>query len=402
MVAVMRGWRSHFSIPILLGIAFASNAQNPSPWHGGILGTEDSYTPDGQLVRNLTYSDFERIPRHETLTGGSELTYLLDAAKATVYVFARILNNQGEVGRRLTVIPLNNRRAIRTVDYPAVCSACPSCRGCNLQSQIAISANGRYLFTLMERRQEHHQKPQLGQFANDDDASVDEQVILVYDTATGRFLDSPILPDLLSPRNYWLLPSSEPESFEILVSYPSMRLLRYRVAGSRQQKGVVIGELAASLSDADVVRDPVNGRTLFLRYDGRVVEVKDRLKEIGFIEPMVASRKMYSPSVSGNGKLLFVPTGPRDTRNRLASTGNFEPISYIDQIDVYDAANLTRLRTLRSQRPLLEVVPNEDGTLLYTAIPNHARLVILNSDNLWQEAERQIPSPIRQITLVEP
>ena len=260
---------------------------------------------------------------------------------------------------------------------------------------MSLSPDGRYVFTLRERLQEHHAMPPPGQIANDDDASFVEQVITIYDSSTGRFLNGPVSTFLPGVTGYQLLPSSEPESFEILEFDPSIRLLRYRIAGGGAQNGVALSELEAPKSDAQVIRDPANARTLLVRTDGMVIEVAARLRQIGAVIPLAPGRRMYSPALSGDGKLLFIPTGP--TKNTAV---RFAPFFYIDQIDVYEASGLTRLRSLRSQRPLLEVVPNQDGSILYAAIPDRRSVVVLNSESLWQEEEHLTESAIHHIVLL--
>jgi hypothetical protein len=257
---------------------------------------------------------------------------------------------------------------------------------------MAISPDGRYVFSLIARLQEHHTKFAPGEIANDDDASLYEEVVLTYDSKEGRLLPDRVSVFFGQPGDYYLLPSSEPGSFEILTFQPSIRLTRYRMHGSERQNGLVVGE-SKSGSVVQTVWDSANARTLLLCSNGTVIEVKGHLKDVGRIDPTPALRQMFSASVSGNGKLLFVPSGP--ARN---DTNRYLPAFYTDQIDVYDAENFTKLRTLRSQRPLGPVVPNREGTRLYT--PGASSVLILNSESLWQEEVHATEISVGRITLI--
>jgi hypothetical protein len=380
-------WRSRTSLLILLGIAPASYAQNPSPWHGRIIGIEDTYGPRG-LIQNLTYTDLENVSQRGVLTADSQLNYLLDAASATVYVYRRSISGEGE-NRSLEIIPLDNMAARKVVGYPPVCYACPACRGCTPdQAQIAISTDGRYVFTIMYRFLAPL-KPSPPQIPMTDDSAVVKEVALPYDRVAGQFLDTYVFP---VQQGGWLLPSSEPDSFEL---FSDGRLVRYHVGGRQVIEGAVVGEVAFPAGRYYPTRDTANARSLFLFENGKVIEAAGHLKDIGNIDPLPASRRRYSASVSGNGKLLFGPTGPANW-----AAGKFAPGPYIDQIDVYDAMTLARLRSLHSQRPLLDVIPNQDGGRLYAAIPGRPSIVVLNSNTLWQEEEHLTQLPIRQIMLL--
>src|SRR5271154_1906936 len=241
----MSSWQLLNALAIVLSVSLGSDAQNPSPWHGRVLGIEDSHGPNG-LIRNLTYSDFQNVPQHEILTTDSELRYLLDATSATIYVFRRRLTNEGETHRSLAIIPLNNRRATKQIEYPAVCRACAACSYCVGETQLAVSPDGRFLFTLMERLQRHRLTLQPGQFATDDDASFAEPVIVTYDSTTGRFLDGTVYWNVRSPSRYWLLGGTQPGNFEILTINPgTIHLLRFKASGPQTQNGVVLSELPA-------------------------------------------------------------------------------------------------------------------------------------------------------------
>ena len=172
-------------------------------------------------------------------------------------------------------------------------------------------------------------------------------------------------------------------------------LVRYRVAGHGIRKDAVLNQLAFPDSHYQLIRDPTNPRTLFLFENGKVIEAAGALREMGDIAPLPMLRRMYSPSISGNGKLLFVPTGP-DTW----PAKKFSASVYIDQIDVYDAMTLVRLRSLHSQRPLLDVIPDQDGGRLFAAIPGRPSFLILNSNTLWQEEDHLTQFPIRKMTLL--
>ncbi len=113
----MLSWRSRISIPILLGVVLASYAQDPSSWHGRILGIEDS--PNGQ--KSLAYEDMRNVSQRGTLTEASILTYLLDVSSATAYVSQVKVTNQGESGRSLRVMGLNNARVNKIVDVGVLC-----------------------------------------------------------------------------------------------------------------------------------------------------------------------------------------------------------------------------------------------------------------------------------------
>jgi hypothetical protein len=371
----MLSWRSPISI-FLLGIGLSTNAQNPSPWHGRILGIEESYPSVSGRTQSLTYTDLNNGSQRGTLSTDSEIIYTLNESSATIYVFKRKLANDGEPSQDLEIIPLNNIGATRRVRYPPVCSACPGCGCAGQGTRIVVSRDAHYVFTALTRRL---------------NGPGTEQIVVTYDSVAGRFLDSLVS---LFPVGGLLLSSSEPESFEMLTN--GLKLLRYKVHGPEVQKGVVVSELPVPDNRGQLIRDSANARTLFLCVDGKVIEITDRLKQIGQIDAPSPMRRSFPATISGDGKLLFVPTGPIKTATANASS----TAVYIDQIDVYNAASLTRLRTLHSQRSLLDVIPNHDGTMLYAAIPDRPSIVVLDSETLWQEEDHLTQSPIRQITLL--
>lgn len=385
---------------VIFSVAIVLQGQNPSPWHGRVLGVGSSYPPNGPSQQVLTYTDMGPPWEHGRLTQDFALNYVLDAGSSTVYVWrdspvTTPVNSPVSNIRRqiLEILPLENMRANRkTIDCTSVCTACPSCRYCKGGAQMAISPDGRYVFSLIARLQEHHTKFAPGVIANDDDASFYEEVVLTYDSKEGRLLPDRVSVFLGQPVVYSLLPSSEPESFEILTFQPSIRLARYSMHGSDRQNGLVLGE-STSGSVVQTVWDSPDARTLLLCSNGTVIEVKGHLKNVGRIDPTPPLRQMSSASVSGNGKLLFVSSGP--ARN---DTNRYLPAFYTDQIDVYDAVNFTKLRTLRSQRPLGHVVPDREGTRLY--VPGASSILILNSESLWQEEVHATDISVGRITLI--
>jgi hypothetical protein len=376
---------------VIFSVAIVLQGQNPSPWHGRVLGVGSSYPPNGPSQQVLTYTDMGPPWEHGRLTQDFALNYVLDAG-STIYVWKRSLVSDKE-HQIFEILPLENMRANRkTIECTAVCTACPSCRYCKGGAQMAISPDGRYVFALIERLQEHHTTFAPGVIATDDDASFYEEIVLTYDSKADRFLPDRVSLFLGQPVAYSLLPSSEPESFEILTFYPSIRLARYSMHGSERQNGVVLGE-SSSGTLVQAAWDSTNARTLLLCSNGNVIEVKGHLKDVGRIDPTPALRQMHPASLSGDGKLLFVPSGPAGTRG-----DRYFPPSYTDQIDVYDATNFTKLRTLRSQRALGQVVPNRDGTRLYT--PGASSVLILNSESLWQEEVHPTDISVGRITLI--
>jgi hypothetical protein len=145
---------------------------------------------------------------------------------------------------------------------------------------------------------------------------------------------------------------------------------------------------------SQLVEDHLNRRHLLIRGDGVVVEVRDGLKRIGTLSAVIASRRMYSPSITGDGKLLVIPTGPSRSEDRFA------PPFYIDQIDTYDVASLTRVHSIGLQRPILQIRPNQNGTELY-ALPSGGRtMLILDAATLWEKREYVMGLPICGFTVV--
>lgn len=387
---MLRG-RSLIRIAILLSLPLG--AQDPTLWHGRILGVGEWHGGTGPSQQVLTYADTGPGYEHGTLTNAFQISYRLDAASSTVYVWKRNLSNEGREFQGFEMLPLTNMKARTSIDCTAVCTACPTCRSCRGPASMVTSPDGRYVYSLIERFQEHHTTFAPGQIAFDDDASFHEQVILTYDSKDGRMLADRVTLFLGQPVAYFLLPSSEPESFEILTYYPSVRLCRFSMHGSGRQNGVVLGDLGKSTGQVELAWDTANARTLLLWSDGRVIEAKGGLKQIGKIDHLGPLRRMYSASVSGDGKLLFVPTGP--VRN---GADRYLPARYFDLIDVYDAMSLVKLRSLRLQRPLSEVVPNRDGTKLY--VPDGPIILVLNSETLWQEEWHATEPFTNRITLV--
>jgi hypothetical protein len=384
-----------FALVVLLVVGIAQ-AQDAEHWHGHVLGLE-IYLNDSAPQR-LTYTDLGLPFRKASLGSGKGLTYLYDPKSATVYTTS-ISGTGPQQGFVLEVLPLSNGQR-HTILYPPICHACPSCAECHGTIQMALSPDGRYLFTLVERIQAHRMTLPPGTFANDDDASFVEQVITVFDTANLRFLDQLVTTGLGNPVAYRLLASPDSGHFDILLFHPGPTLFRWSVEFPSKQASQSVGKLSfndQSFNDSyasQVVEDPVNRRHLLIRGDGAVVEVRDGLKRIGTVSAVISTRRMYSPSITGDGKLLVIPTGPAQGEDR------FVPPVYIDQIDTYDLASLTRVRSLRLQRPILQIRPNQNGTELYALPAGGRTMLILDAATLWQKREYVLEPPICEFTVI--
>ncbi len=246
----------------------------------------------------------------------------------------------------------------------------------------------------MQRLQVHRKKTSSqGDFANDDDASFFEQVAVVYDVCRAQFRE-PVALGLYNLDVYDLLPGSDAGHFEILVSNDSgIELSEWDTDAPSDTNGKTLGHITFGPEGkrwlaSKPIWDAAHDRHLLILGGGEVIEIRHGLKRIGKVAGLGSSRTMYTPTVSEDGKLLVVPTGPYRNWSPLL------PAFYIDQVDFYDVTTLKPLRSLHSQRPFLQIQPNYDGSLLL-ALPAGGKVIdVLNSATLWQDREYTLEIPL--------
>jgi hypothetical protein len=268
---------------------------------------------------------------------------------------------------------------------------------------MALSPDGRYLFSWTDRLQVHRERLPPGTIAYDD-ASFEEQVIAVFDTVNQRFLDQLITATFGNPFYYDLLGSRDSNHVDILEVYPGVRLLRWSIEPHATREPQTVADLRLDDSSsvqqlgARLIEDPVHRRRLLIRGDGVVVEVRDGLKQIGAVSAAIAPRLMWWPSISGDGKLLVIPTGSDRIGDRVLP--GFPPGFYIDQIDTYTVADLKRVRSLHLQRPFCQVRPNQNGTELYALPAGGRSMLILDAATLSLKREYVLDPPICDFTVI--
>jgi len=240
--------------------------------------------------------------------------------------------------------------------FPKICYEGPACRGCRGPAKMARSYDGRYVFTMIERRQEHHQRPPPGVVANDDDASFDEQIVIPFNVTTSIFLP-PTVVNWGQPLRYEILPAEQANHFLIIVNgwEKNIRLLDYQMNALDEppRQPVELGTIAVPDSFWQALFDSEHHRMLLVFQDGTVLEVSTRgsMKQLGSIP---AFRNALPTKLSGDGNLLFVMTNPATAANEIA---------------VYNANSLRLIRTMKSQRPLTHLVPDYDGSSFYATAP---------------------------------
>jgi hypothetical protein len=98
----------------------------------------------------------------------------------------------------------------------------------------------------------------------------------------------------------------------------------------------------------------------------------------GGVDALAGDRVYGEATASGDGRLLFLPSGP----TRKSDVYRFQ---YMDRIAVYRCSDLRKLREQSLQRPLRFIRANQDGSQLYATGAIFNQISILDAETLWQE-----------------
>jgi hypothetical protein len=278
----------------------------------------------------------------------------------------------------------------RTVYYPA--GFWP------LGWSLAISPDGASLYTFIRWVHRATAIPQPGVAVTDTDASFYETFAYIFDTKTGNFLPKTV--DALQTggagRN---LDSSRfvvSQALQLDVYSPEDGSVhRYHVSrdGAVASSEVVPIPQPAKVSPvtkAVFERCSAPEVTCFVHDDGLVVVAAAGSYRAAGIDRPEPGRQFLTPTVSQDGGLLFVPSGP-------AAPGSPR---YTDRIAVYDTRDLSKVRQLESQRPLGPITASPDGSRIYTILPETANIAALNSVSLWEEKLLRFNTPIKSVAVV--
>jgi len=368
----------------------------------GILGQEAQPPPrawivalsahvnDG-LAQKLLYTDLFTFNRPLEIAIGLNPSFTFDPQSHTVF----FVSEKGDDRRTLLEIIATSREPgyAQSVVVPRQSIPLPACDRCR-RRQLAISADKRYFFALVDRLHSARMTIPAGVIATDDDASYYEQVVTTYDLGSRELLPDQGVFSLSSHGIHVVLPSRSPRSFNLLVVDDisnDLILNEYQlkqsgaIQSTREVSRVPLPPSADPFTRFVAIPSAASG--LLIRSDGIVVAVTDSLRRTGVVSPPGEGRRFYDPTISEDGKLLFLPSGPKWDPKR-------NPPMYIDQLDVYSVGGLKPLKRLFLQRPLKMLAANADGTSLFGLTVNGLSMIVMNAETLWQETEYALSNPL--------
>jgi hypothetical protein len=149
------------------------------------------------------------------------------------------------------------------------------------------------------------------------------------------------------------------------------------------------------------VRSPGGGDIYYFQSDGALFRLGSGpgMGSFSGMDALAPDRLFGEATVSGDGQLLFVPSGPAKPPGPFGS----QPYdwSYVDRISTYRMPDLRKLREQSLQAPLRRIWASYDGSTLFaTEMPRNS-LVFLDADTLWRRRVVQVsPGDIESIAVV--
>jgi hypothetical protein len=278
----------------------------------------------------------------------------------------------------------------RTVNYPA--GLWP------LGWSLAISPDGASVYTLVRWLHRATVAPAPGVVMTDGDASYYETLAYIFDTRTGNFLPKPVAGLQMDGAG----PNFDAARFVVSQAL-QLDLYSPQVGGVRRYHLSRDGAVASSevvpipqpakvspVTKAAFGRCGAPGITYFVHDDGLVVVGAEGSYRAASIDKPDSGRQFLTPTVSQDGRLLFMPSGP---------AGPGSP-RYCDRIAVYDARDFSKVRQLESQRPLGPIAASTDGSRIYTVLPETAAIAALNAVSLWEEKTLRFSTPIKSVAVI--
>jgi len=295
-----------------------------------------------------------------------------------------------ELGQpRLAVVDFADGGATVEYAYPGPLSA----RGVSM----AWSEEGRWLYTLTGRvtARDRYPKPDQG------GTVVEQAIIYTFDTTTSQFLpetetDHEFFEGMVIKPNGKLYvalgPFPGPSTFDHILIAENGRTVSEAPRRFAGEKG-----LPAKKGTFQLVMNPAGGPSYYIQSDGYVLRMEANGSGMGGpggIDPIAPDRFLGETTVSGDGRLLFVPSGP--VRPPSYKYG----WRYVDRISTYRMSDLRKIREQGLQRPFRRIWSNFDGNILFaTEMPND-QLVFLDADTLWQQNIVKVRSNLESLVVV--
>jgi len=267
-----------------------------------------------------------------------------------------------------------------------------------IQWSLAMSTDGAFLYTFIRWLHPRTLIPQPGTYPTDTDGSYYETFAFIFDTRTGNFLPKAV--EGLQGGGYDNFDGSTflvGQALQFDVYSPAAgSAVRYRLS----KDGAIVSSEVVPVSQPNRTQSPgaqapfekcsARGITYFVHDDGRVVVAAAGSYGTGRIDPPGPGRQFLTSTLSQDGKLLFVPSGP----------GGPRASGYIDRITIYETGGLTKVRQLDSQRPLGPIAANTDGSRIYAILPDTTSIAVLNSLSLWEEKLMRFNAPVKGVAVV--
>ena len=285
---------------------------------------------------------------------------------------------------QLAIVDLNHGGDLASYAYPGTLSP----RG----SVLAESADGRWLYTLTGRVHPswRFRRPEQG------GTPTEQAVIYTFETAASRFL--PRVAEtghaffdgivILGGDDAYPVPAIGPvgiDTFEsIMISEDGRGTPALPATSSKEpEREIPKGSFVCVLSPS--------GRLAYYIQSGGYILKSDpgRPGSTGSfgMEGLAPGRFYGEPAVSGDGKLLFVSTGPeRTSAGPYDSPGTYDPSGnnwrHIARVSTYRMSDLVKIREQELQRPLQRIWANHDGSTLFATEEPTDHLLVLDADTL--------------------
>jgi hypothetical protein len=306
-------------------------------------------------------------------------------------------NSPAETGQpQLAVVDFDNNWAVTTYAYPGPIGS--------LGVSLGLSDDGRWLYTLTGRvaANDRYSRPEQGGTPSE------QAVFYTFDTVSAEFLpqaaetgqeyfDGMVIGPMSNGRVVSLGPiSADASSFHSVAIGDDGRAISPPPRPTTQDV-----HQARKKGTFQCVRSPDGADIYYFQSDGALFRLGAGPARGSYngIDPIAPERLFGEATVSGDGRLLFVPSGPAKPPGQYGS----QPYDwlYVDRISTYRMPDLRKLREQSLQAPLRKIWPSFDGSTLFaTEMPRNS-LVLLDADTLWRRRVVQVsPGDIESIVVV--
>jgi len=280
---------------------------------------------------------------------------------------------------------------LTTVDYANGCATTDFLYPGSLSGRgisMALSADGHWLYTLTGRERTGRR-----QMSSEGGLHPEMAIVYTFDVQKSQFLPLAAESPFEFSEGMAVIPGSTnrqafvgplaPGGFEFGLIKDNGSGIWPRIFGEKRDTRMAAGTF-------QVISSPDRTRFYCILPSGAVLRMADGATRMltpgrGATDALPPDRLYGEATVSGDGRLLFLPSGP-------AQPSDSYRWRYIDRISVYRWPDLRKLREQNLQRPLKRIWASPDGTQLFATGVAYNQIAILDADTLWQERIIDLPS----------